>query len=48
MESMKMEMTLSAPFAGTVKAIHCTPGELVETGRLLAELEPVATHADAS
>ncbi len=39
MESMKMEMTLSAPQAGRVKQMLCRVGELVETGKVLAKLE---------
>lgn len=42
MESMKMEMSLSAPGAVTLKSIDCAVGELVEMGRVLAQLEPVA------
>ncbi len=39
MESMKMEMTLTAPAAGTVKAIACKPGDMVEMGTVLVKLE---------
>ena len=39
MESMKMEMTLAAPHAGTVKAIQCAEGQLVEMGALLVKIE---------
>ena len=39
MESMKMEMTLSAPKAGWVASISCTEGQLVEMGTLLMKLE---------
>lgn len=39
MESMKMEMTLSAALAGTVKAVHCEAGRMVELGALLVEVE---------
>lgn len=39
MESMKMEMTLSAGQAGTVKAVHCEAGRMVELGALLVEVE---------
>lgn len=35
MESMKMEMTLSAPHAGRVKDVRCKPGQLVEMGAVL-------------
>lgn len=39
MESMKMEMTLSAPRAGRVKEVRCRAGELVEMGRVLVTLD---------
>ncbi len=39
MESMKMEMTLAAPHAGTVKAVQCQEGQLVEMGALLVRIE---------
>jgi 3-methylcrotonyl-CoA carboxylase alpha subunit len=42
MESMKMEMTLSAPQAATVKAVSCSEGQLVEMGAVLIKLEPIA------
>ncbi|MBI5762393.1 MAG: acetyl-CoA carboxylase biotin carboxyl carrier protein subunit [Planctomycetes bacterium] len=35
MESMKMEMTLSAPHNGRVKDVRCKPGQLVEMGAVL-------------
>jgi 3-methylcrotonyl-CoA carboxylase alpha subunit len=35
MESMKMEMTLSAPHAGRVGMIECRPGQLVAMGAVL-------------
>lgn len=39
MESMKMEMTLSAPHPGRVKDILCRTGQLVEMNALLARFE---------
>jgi biotin carboxyl carrier protein len=39
MESMKMEMTLSAPHAGTVQQIACAAGQMVEMGAVLARLD---------
>ena len=39
-EAMKMEHTISAPFAGTVRAIHSAPGERVPEGKALLELTP--------
>ncbi|MBK8268288.1 MAG: hypothetical protein IPK83_08275 [Planctomycetes bacterium] len=41
MESMKMEMTLSAPRDGRVKEISCGAGELVEMGKVLLKMEPI-------
>jgi len=40
MESMKMEMTLSAPQTGKVVEIRCKVGELVAMGAVLAKLAP--------
>lgn len=38
MESMKMEMTLTAPRAGTVAEVRCKAGDLVELGAALVTL----------
>jgi acetyl/propionyl-CoA carboxylase alpha subunit len=38
MEAMKMEHVVRAPFAGTVIALHVTPGTQVEAGQHLVEL----------
>lgn len=38
MESMKMEMTLSAPQAATVESAHCAEGQLVEMATVLITL----------
>lgn len=40
MESMKMEMTLSAPHDGRVRDVLCAAGELVAMGKVLVTLEP--------
>jgi acetyl/propionyl-CoA carboxylase alpha subunit len=40
LEAMKMEHTLRALGAGTVQAIHGAPGQQVDVGDLLVELEP--------
>ncbi|MBT8485502.1 MAG: acetyl-CoA carboxylase biotin carboxyl carrier protein subunit [Phycisphaerae bacterium] len=48
MESMKMEMTLSAPSAGRVARVRCVAGELVEMGACLAELEPVTPATESA
>ena len=37
-EAMKMELTLTAPDAGIVAAVHCAVGEMVEEGRELVQL----------
>lgn len=38
LSAMKMELRVAAPAAGTVKAVHCTAGEVVERGQVLVEL----------
>jgi acetyl/propionyl-CoA carboxylase alpha subunit len=42
LEAMKMEHTLRAHGAGTVQAIHGAPGQQVDVGDLLVELEPAS------
>ena len=37
-EAMKMETTITAPFASTIKAVHLQEGELVGQGDLIIEL----------
>ena len=39
LEAMKMENELKAPKDGTVKALHIQPGQDVEMGAVLAEIE---------
>ena len=39
LESMKMEIPLTAPSAGTVTRIHVKEGDTVQEGQELAELE---------
>lgn len=46
MESMKMETTLSVPHAGRIVDVRCKPGELVEMGAVLANVE--ALDGDAA
>ena len=38
LEAMKMEMRITAPFAGIVSTLHCSTGDVVERGQLLVEL----------
>ncbi len=38
-EAMKMESTITAPFAGTIKKIHLEEGEILEQGDLVIEFE---------
>ena len=38
LEAMKMELSLRAPSDGTVTAIHCRVGELVQAGVPLVEI----------
>jgi 3-methylcrotonyl-CoA carboxylase alpha subunit len=40
LEAMKMEHSIRAPEAGTVKALYCREGEMVSEGTVLVELEP--------
>ena len=39
LEAMKMELPVRAPRGGVVKAVHCAPGELVQPGVALVDLE---------
>lgn len=39
LEAMKMELPIKAPRTGTVKAINCTKGELVQPGINLIEID---------
>ena len=39
LDAMKMEMPLRADADATVKAVRCTPGELVQADAILIELE---------
>jgi 3-methylcrotonyl-CoA carboxylase alpha subunit len=45
LEVMKMEQTLRAPFAGTVKRLKCKVGDIVQEGVELAEIEPAKDAA---
>lgn len=38
LEAMKMELPIRAPRAGTVSALHCRDGELVQPGVVLVDL----------
>lgn len=40
LEAMKMELTLRAPHDGTVDAVACQPGELVQPGVPLVTIRP--------
>jgi biotin carboxyl carrier protein len=39
LEAMKMELPLRAPHDGRVKTVRCSPGELVQPGATLVEME---------
>jgi len=39
LEAMKMELPLKSPRSGTIKAINCAKGELVQPGVLLVDVE---------
>lgn len=45
LEAMKMENTLASGARARVKTIHVAPGELVELGQILVELEPLESQA---
>ena len=38
LEAMKMELPIRSPRAGTVRAIHCLVGELVQPGLPLVDI----------
>jgi biotin carboxyl carrier protein len=38
LEAMKMELPIRAPRRGTVTAVHCSEGQLVQPGHLLIEM----------
>lgn len=38
LESMKMEVPVEAPVAGTVATLHCSEGDAVDEGSVLATL----------
>ena len=40
LESMKMEIPVEAPIAGTVSAVHVAPNDQVTEGDLLVEIQP--------
>ncbi|MGO9830047.1 MAG: acetyl-CoA carboxylase biotin carboxyl carrier protein subunit [Myxococcaceae bacterium] len=40
LESMKMEMPIEAPDAGTVKEVRCAPAQAVNEGDVLVVLDP--------
>jgi 3-methylcrotonyl-CoA carboxylase alpha subunit len=46
LESMKMELHVSAPFDGAVAGIRCAVGDMVERHQPLAEVAPVTAPAD--
>ena len=39
LEAMKMEHSIRAAHAGTVKALYCNEGEMVSEGAVLVELD---------
>jgi acetyl-CoA carboxylase biotin carboxyl carrier protein len=41
LESMKMEIPVEAPIAGTVAALHVVPAQVLAEGDLIAEIAPV-------
>ncbi len=41
LESMKMELHVTAPFDGSVAAVRCKVGDMVERHQVLGEVAPV-------
>jgi biotin carboxyl carrier protein len=39
LEAMKMELAIRAPMAGTVRAVHCKAGDLVQPGLVLLDID---------
>jgi biotin carboxyl carrier protein len=39
LEAMKMELPIKSPRSGTIKAVHCAKGDLVQPGVSLLEIE---------
>jgi biotin carboxyl carrier protein len=39
LEAMKMELRISAPYAGRIARLCCAAGQVVERGQLLVEME---------
>lgn len=39
LEAMKMELRLTAPYAGRVRRVYCTAGQVVERGQVLVEMK---------
>ena len=48
LEAMKMEMKVVAPFAGGIRSVSCAPGDVVERGRVLVEIDPDAPSGAGS
>jgi propionyl-CoA carboxylase alpha chain len=48
MEAMKMQHTISAPYAGTVTELAAAEGQQVEAGTVLAIVEAVTPESDES
>jgi biotin carboxyl carrier protein len=42
LEAMKMELPIKSPRSGTIKAVHCAKGDLVQPGVSLLEIEATA------
>ena len=39
LEAMKMELPIRAPRDGVVRAVHCLPGDMVQPGHVLLDLD---------
>jgi biotin carboxyl carrier protein len=43
LEAMKMEMPIKAPYDGVISAVNCRPGELVQPGVGLIEIDEISS-----
>jgi 3-methylcrotonyl-CoA carboxylase alpha subunit len=48
MDSMKVETTIAANFDGVVKSVHIAPGDQVQEGALLIEIEQEEGESDVA
>jgi 3-methylcrotonyl-CoA carboxylase alpha subunit len=47
LEAMKMEMPIKAPYDGVISAVNCRPGDLVQPGVGLIEIDEVSSEGSS-